>query len=387
MTIPLDDLYHYIKGLVSKPVCMYLFYPHGSRNILNLIGLSNDKNFSDKRNQSLLVVCHDQEPLNYHLYDDHSSDVVDLHYEYCQGLIDRHTIKKSNISLPTHVWFNKYKKIILLHSEKNSDDLKMYESQGYEPVHYWSHAVIARDWYRFAEFDQRLDSAAVPEKDFLIYSRDWSGSREYRIKFQQLLFDHQLVNDSVTSIRKLSDCNISILQHQFKNANLKPGSFDFLNFLQDNNFGSSASGSYDPDDFNSTKLSVVLETVVDSGKIHLTEKTVRPLACGHPFMLAAGPGSLEYLRSYGFKTFGPWIDESYDLEENTVLRLEKIIYAMKQFNNLNSDKKIQVWREIKKIANYNRTWFFSKSFTDVVHNELKNNLSKAVDNITNSSLI
>jgi hypothetical protein len=48
----------------------------------------------------------------------------------------------------------------------------------------------------------------------------------------------------------------------------------------------------------------VAETVFDT-RIHLTEKTLRPIACGHPFILAAGPGSLKYLQTYGFRTFSP----------------------------------------------------------------------------------
>jgi hypothetical protein len=44
----------------------------------------------------------------------------------------------------------------------------------------------------------------------------------------------------------------------------------------------------------------------------LTEKALRPIACGQPFILAATPGSLQYLRSYGFKTFSGYIDETYD---------------------------------------------------------------------------
>ena len=43
-----------------------------------------------------------------------------------------------------------------------------------------------------------------------------------------------------------------------------------------------------------------------------TEKTWKPIMNLHPFILVANKHSLKHLRNYGFKTFSPFIDESYD---------------------------------------------------------------------------
>jgi hypothetical protein len=99
---------------------------------------------------------------------------------------------------------------------------------------------------------------------------------------------------------------------------------ELIDQFLDNKFSSAASADYDPNDFINSEISVILETVFDDRRIHLTEKTLKPIACGHPFILAAGPGALEYIRSYGFKTFAPYIDESYDQETDSLKRLEKI---------------------------------------------------------------
>jgi hypothetical protein len=380
MTIPLDNLYHYIEGLFNEPVCVYLFYPHGSRNISNLVGLHSINNKENVVRP--LVVCHDQEPLNFDFYKNHSSEDVDRAHNLLKHTISKEILKDSNLSLATYPWTNMYNKIILVHSEKNSKDLTLYESREYVGVHYWSHAVIAKDWYRFAKNDIRLISCHEPEIDFLIYSRDWTGSREYRLKFQELLFKNCLHSSSLTSIRKIDDLGRHATDHTFLNQDLKPKSFDFLTHLKENIYSSCSSATYSPEDSSYCKISVVLETVVDGDKIHLTEKTLRPLACGHPFIIAAGPGALEYIRSYGFKTFSPWIDEDYDLETDTVIRLEKIISAMKKFNALDVNKKSYVYQEIKKIAEYNRQWFFSKEFDSIVHSELITNIRSAMNKIT-----
>jgi hypothetical protein len=222
-----------------------------------------------------------------------------------------------------------YEQAILLHSEKNSVDLEQYSQNNFLPVYYWCHAIIARDWYRFAEIDTRLTTQSQVCKKFLIYNRAWGNTREYRLKFIELLVKHGLHEQSKISISRRSegDQGYHYRDHKFKNINFALKDSTVLDLFEDNHSDSNESAQYNHDDFNSTAISVVLETIFDDSRIHLTEKILRPIACGHPFVLAAGPHSLEYLRSYGFRTFAPWIDESYDQETNSLLRLEKIITA------------------------------------------------------------
>jgi hypothetical protein len=228
----------------------------------------------------------------------------------------------------------------------------LYQDDGYIDVYYWCHAVIARDWYRFAEHDKRLSQNKNLTHDFLIYCRDWSGSREYRIKFQELLYNQNLIKNSITGIMKTNGDGANLENAAFKNINFIPNNNEFFDKLPDNNVLSSKSADYCARDFVSTHISVVLETIFDGPKIHLTEKILRPIACGHPFVLAAGPGSLEYLRSYGFKTFAPWIDESYDNETNSVRRLENIIDTMDSFSRLSPTNKQRVIDQLNTIADY-----------------------------------
>jgi hypothetical protein len=99
-------------------------------------------------------------------------------------------------------------------------------------------------------------------------------------------------------------------------------------------------------------------------------------------MLAAGPGSLAYIRSYGFKTFAPWIDESYDQETDSALRLERIIKSMKQIQQLHGQELDNFCKEIKQIAEFNKKHFFSDDFFNFVRDELKNNLVLAHKQVT-----
>ena len=47
-------------------------------------------------------------------------------------------------------------------------------------------------------------------------------------------------------------------------------------------------------------------------KIHLTEKVWKPISAFQPFILISTKNNLKKLREWGFRTFGDFIDESYD---------------------------------------------------------------------------
>jgi hypothetical protein len=192
-----------------------------------------------------------------------------------------------------------------------------------------------------------------------------------------MLIKNKLDHDSLTSVMHTNSDGVHFLQHKFLNPKFELNDPELISQINDNLFSAVASADYDYQDFVDTEISVVLETVFDDSRIHLTEKTLRPIACGHPFLLAAGPGSLEYIRSYGFKTFAPWIDESYDLETNSVQRLEKIIQSMKKIQCLQGQELENFLQQIKHIAEFNKKHFFSNEFFNQVQNELKNNLSLA----------
>jgi len=57
----------------------------------------------------------------------------------------------------------------------------------------------------------------------------------------------------------------------------------------------------------------------------LSEKAMKPLAYGHPFLLHSSAGALANLRDQGFETFGDIFDESYDQIEGPQLRFEHLL--------------------------------------------------------------
>jgi hypothetical protein len=388
MNIPLDNLYHWIQGLAQHPVMLYVFRPHGSKDIFDL---TRFENYDQPHALNPVAICHDQEPLNFsdHVFDhdmDRLSNLIRHRNRGLGPLVAEQYVKEyqffykeTTFPYGNHqpTWLNIHlvnEWVILLHSEINSKDVEQFSKVGFRPVYYWCHAVIARDWYRFAQYDSRL-KIQNPEKTFLVYCRDWTPNREYRLYFLDLIVQQNLTKDCVISTQYINNQGVHLKDYQAKDSQFTFDADAIVNSVPDNTASSSSSADYDVDNISSTRVSVVLETVVDSTKIHLTEKILRPIACAHPFVLAAGPGALKYLRSYGFKTFDKFWDESYDEETDTLLRLQKIITTMKQIQNLSPDE----WQKIKCIAEHNQRHFFSEEFINQVTEELTQNLNQAVD--------
>jgi hypothetical protein len=77
------------------------------------------------------------------------------------------------------------------------------------------------------------------------------------------------------------------------------------------------------------------EAVIDMAVI--TEKTVKSLLFGRPFMINGGQHCLSVLHSWGFKTYPMLFDESYDTHEDFVDRQEIIVSNVNQWKGRHTE--------------------------------------------------
>ena len=329
------------------------------------------------------MLIYDQEPLNFDLYSANKLNIVLDHWiarnnkkfrRFLSNATIRDRLLNQNLAFIRH-GITVYDQRLLVHSELNSPELLKYEQLGMRGVYWWAHAVIARDWYRYAEIDPALQQLPHSfEKTFNIYNRAWSGTREYRLKIADMIIDQQL--ESCCNLKFNPICNGKMYQHhEFKNSVFAP--HHALEQLPLNLNAATASADYSSADYQHCWFDVVLETLFDDPRLQLTEKILRPIACGKPFILAGTSGSLEYLKRYGFKTFGEFIDESYDAETDPLARITKIVSLMKSIQALTAVEKRQLSVQLTKITNYNRQRFFSNSFMQQVIGEFVLNYQSA----------
>ena len=386
MNIPLDRLYHYIQDIAQEiygdRVIIYRFWPHGSKNINDLNHLHESGQWLEKTLYPQ-IWCNDQEPLDHEFYRTNQRPRTANPWRAALDILDQPLVyRNSRLNLDYNLNYNPdniFEKSLLLHSEKRSSDLEKYLlDDKLIPVYYWSHAVIARDWFRYAE---HVTQRKQVDRIFLIYNRAWNNTREYRLRFAELLVILGLQDSCRTSVNPVEpELGIHYDSHTFKNPALRHRTV-LENFFPINNIPSHYSADFDIKDYEATDIEVVLETLFDDGRLHLTEKSLRPIAVGQPFIFAGTHGSLEYLHNYGFKTFNSVWDESYDTIEDPEQRLSAIADLMNQIKHWLPHVREQKIVEAREIASYNKKYFFSQEFFDLVVNELKINLTSTFNTL------
>jgi hypothetical protein len=100
----------------------------------------------------------------------------------------------------------------------------------------------------------------------------------------------------------------------------------------------------------------------------------KPIIYFQPFVLVGQYHALEHFKSLGYKTFSDVIDESYDLEPNMELRLEKATTAA--INFMSRTDLDEVMKQLWPIFEHNYNLFVARFST--IFNQLSDDLRKAL---------
>lgn len=348
-----DNFYDIFRSHYSwpkHPNVMLTFSPHGSKNCFDLVSFFQD-NLSKKFIQSPGHFL----PLGRILMNDQESVTHDITCTYKEWMLG----KEKNLGFwavaeqcsDIDLIISRVQSggaTVICHSEKNSQDLQIWEDNLFVPCYYWWHGMIARDWFRHWEYHADLKPTSVSKPyRFLMYARGDDGTRTYRKSL----------------IQQLKTLRSHVL-HDWDRQLSVTGDW---------------SAKIDVDDAGQAHIQIVPETIFDSKKIHLTEKVFKPMVMCQPFILAAGPGSLGYLRDYGFRTFHDIWDESYDLENNSQHRLAMIIELVEYLAGLPEAEFNRLMEKSLSIVEHNRRHFYSQEFKQQLVTEMQDNMEIALD--------
>jgi hypothetical protein len=105
--------------------------------------------------------------------------------------------------------------------------------------------------------------------------------------------------------------------------------------------------------YDNSLVNIVTETYFCNKIIHITEKTYKPIAFMQPFILLGAAGSLQHVKDMGFKTFGEFWDETYDLELDDKQRFNKIMSVIESIATWTEQQRIEFTFKVKDIVDYN----------------------------------
>jgi len=253
-------------------------------------------------------------------------------------------------------WFYKSKDHmrIVLHSELQSHDIEQLHKWRWPTAYWFSHAYLCSKYY----FNHMQHLHIVKEYKSRPLKHPW-------------IYPNRLHRPHRISL--LEQIDFSAGCYSFMNPD--PNGLVYEGPVPANSFDDHTNSSAEVDfailnAWTTSFLHVVSETVWQD-KIHFTEKIFKPIVLHQPFVVLQAPGSLQYLRDYGFKTFGDWWDESYDLIQDPDERLSAIADII---NWIPSQDIHRLQNEMSGVLEHNYRHFF-ENIPDIVLNELRDNLA------------
>ena len=321
------------------------------------------------------VFFHDQEPVWMDLHQPLFDQVI-----YASGGLGGHF-------LSTGEWKQLYPHpaghvVISEHGEFVDEMCSRY---GWQPHYYFYHGWACQDWFRGYDKSFLIPRARerVPTQTFISPNRIVAGKRDHRVLFLYNIFKNKLEHNHISAPRVCSYENIDISTIASKYCNIYP---DITQVLDQANLPKLFSGEETQHmtscwltNFAESADSLVYvptETVYFGKRLHITEKTFKAVALEMPFILVAPAGSLEYMRSYGFKTFNNVFDESYDNEIDDIKRIEKVVKLLKDLDNLSVKERRQIHQACLPAVEHNYNHFYCGGLTDILWPELINMLNK-----------
>ena len=199
--------------------------------------------------------------------------------------------------------------------------------------------------------------------------------RGHRIWFFKYLYEHDLIKNNIISMNDFQGNG-----RYYDGKHLSEEEYNELNMLTPiipvenpmnyelGEFSSPDSGEYltmfNEQTMLDSWLTVISEaSFADSeNTCFISEKTFKPIACNHPFIILGNKGSLQHLRNMGYKTFSPYIDETYDTLP-TWDRMEAIINELIRLSAMTVTEKLEWYENMKEILEHN--------YNTLIHNSNK----------------
>jgi hypothetical protein len=269
-------------------------------------------------------------------------------------------------------------------SERNSDNVDaLCAKYDWKPLYYFFHGWASLDWYRGYDktFLIKPWTKRTITKTFIAPNRIVAGERQHRLEMLYHVFKNKMAHNHISCPDTCPAENISI-HHAIKPLATKYPDIESvfaaqslpINFAGETDHPMHSCWLSLFDQSAESLLYLVTETVATGRRHHLTEKSFKPIALGMPFVIVGTRGSLEYLRSYGFRTFGDIWDESYDQADDSV-RIERIASLLRSLDELPQSAKQDLFEQCREVIEHNWNHFYGGGFEAVLWQELNEMLN------------
>ena len=350
---------------------MFMCDPFGRSDADSVINFGNDSNIEHN-----YIFFFDQEPINLNIHQATFLRVQALNLDIS------HNISRNAQEFDPPKYFLREGRCrdvgYLITSEKNDHSNSIYRMYGWKMLYYFFHGWAALDWYRGYNRTFLIEpwSNRRITKTFIAPNRIVAGERQHRLEMLYHIFKNNMTHNHISCPAVCPAEKISILDAVEPLITKYPDIKSVfasqalpINFADETDHPMHSCWLSLFDESAESLLYLVTETVATGQRLHLTEKTFKPIALGMPFVIVGTRGSLGYLRSYGFQTFeGIW-DESYDDAEDDV-RIKRIASLLRSLDELPTQAKQELFEAAHKVIEHNWNHFYNGGFEAVLWKEL-----------------
>lgn len=181
--------------------------------------------------------------------------------------------------------------------------------------------------------------------------------RPHRVWLYKMLHDHNLLQDGLCSMNEFTQYN-TYLEGKSLPEDVIDKYNEGLPLKVYNKANNEKDDGYYITRFNDETILNTFVSVVSEASFadidqtcFLSEKTFKSIAEYSPFIVYGNRRSLEFLKDFGYKTFHPHIDETYDTLP-TFERLEAIIKEITRIKNI--EDKVEWFKDMEDILQHNR---------------------------------
>ena len=270
-------------------------------------------------------------------------------------------------------------------SERGEYVEQLCAQYGWKSHYYFYHGWACQDWFRGYDKTFLIPRARdrSPTQTFISPNRIVAGKRDHRVLFLYNVFKKQLEHNWISAPRVCNYENVDISVIAQKYCNIYSDIEQVFNraplpklFPGEDTQLMSSCWLTNFNEVADSLMYVPTETVYFGRRTHITEKTFKAIALEMPFILVAPAGSLDYMRSYGFRTFGNVIDESYDSETDDVRRIEQVAKLLKELDNLTVAERRRLHKAMLPAIEHNYNHFFKGGLSEVLWAELLSMLNE-----------
>ena len=346
----------------NKPYVIFVkFYEF--RQIVGRIENNDDDYFNDK--------VDDEKSLIHYLFSDNQFIVDDINSDKCKFIIAGLTELSNQDYEYNFKFFNKQlkkygiddKKITFFDFINNIGHMKKYNKN--INFKYFNWLMVSWDYYlNFPKTHRWFTKDFIKQMRFISLNHTIKQHRFLLIDFLRknnllekgyVSFFHNKFKEKFFSVAEDLDWTLKQTNEFYEWLNSNPLSvdinldYDYQKKLETNSsapneiFNTQTDLAYKNSYFNILTETCFFESSYKGvDEFYLNERNVLPINTFQPFIVMNGQGHMKQFNKLGFKSFHPYINESYDKEKDPTKRFKMITKEIKRLCDMN-DKEIYDW--------------------------------------------